>query len=60
MNLRSSRGAARDGLEPEVPDGDNLPSVPGSDAGHSDEGEDDGDGRDIRNPPGISPAGRLV
>ena len=60
MNLRSSRGAERDGLEPIVPNGDNLPSVPGSDADLNDEGEDDGNGRDIRNPPGINPAGRLV
>ena len=60
MNLRSGRGAARDGLEPIVPNGDDLPSVPGSDADHSDEGEDDGNGRDIHNPPGINPAGRRV
>ena len=44
------------GVEPAVPDGDDLPS----DADEGDEGEDDGNGRDIRNPPGVNPAGRRV
>ena len=57
MNLRSGR--AVDGMEPLIPNGDDISDNEGDVADNEgDEGEDDGNGRDIRNPPGVHPAGR--